>query len=143
MTAGRQRGVARCATLGRRVASVMLVAGALGAGACATGGGVGYRAAAADGASSAILIENNSWDPVTVYVSRSGQLWRLGDVPALGKIRFSAQRIGFVADGGTTYLVARPLAGRTYRSEPFMFPRGGVAVWTIENQTGLSHISVR
>jgi hypothetical protein len=39
--------------------------------------------------------------------------------------------------------VAHPLAGNSFRSEQFMFPSGGVAVWTIENQSGLSHVSVR
>lgn len=131
------------ATLGRHMVVAAFALGSMITGACASGGGVGYRAAAAAGESSAIVIENNSWDRVTVYVSRSGQLWRLGDVAALGKSKFSAKTIGFVADGRSTYLVAHPLAGQSYRSEAFMFPSGGVAVWTIENQSGLSHVSIR
>ena len=101
------------------------------------------RAAALGNSPSSIVVENNSWDRVTVYVSRGDQLWRLGDVSALAHTEFPVQRLGFLADGRSTFLVAHPLAGRSFRSEQFMFPSGGVAVWTIENQSGLSHVSVR
>lgn len=110
--------------------------------ACASGGGVGLRAQQMD-AGSAVVIDNNSWDRVTVYISRGDQLWRLGDVGALSHAQFPMQRLGFFADGRGTYLVARPLAGQQFRSEQFMFPTGGIATWTIENQSGLSHVSVR
>ena len=110
--------------------------------ACASSG-VGMRAAQSANSPASIVVENNSWDRVTVYVSRGDQLWRLGDVGALGRTEFPIQRFGFLTDGRSTYLVAHPLAGRSFRSEQFMFPSGGVAVWTIENQNGLSHVSVR
>jgi hypothetical protein len=133
---GRLRAVARrCAT------AVAFVAGASMA-ACATSGSVGQRAAMLETESS-VVIQNNSWEYVTVYVQRNGTLWRVGDVEAMGKARFSMARFGFMADGGSTSLVARPLAGQAFQSESFIFPVGRTAVWTIENQSAFSHVVVR
>jgi hypothetical protein len=131
------------AQLSRHFVSVAIVMSAATITACASGGGVGRRAAHYDASPTSVVIENNSWDRVTVYISRGDQLWRLGDVGALARTEFPVQRLGFIADGRSTYLVAHPLAGQSFRSEQFMFPSGGIAVWTIENQSGLSHVSVR
>ena len=130
------------AQIGRHLVAASLIVGAGAMSACASGG-IGTRAAQMQTGPSAVVIENNSWDRVTVYISRGDQLWRLGDVGALARTEFPIQRLGFIADGRSTYLVAHPLAGQSFRSEQFMFPSGGVAVWTIENQSGLSHVSVR
>ena len=130
------------AEMSRHLVAASLIVGAATMSACASGG-VGMRAAQYGSSPSAVVIENNSWDRVTVYISRGDQLWRLGDVGALARTEFPVQRLGFLADGRSTFLVAHPLAGQSFRSEQFMFPTGGVAVWTIENQTGLSHVSVR
>lgn len=110
---------------------------------CASRGSVGQRAAAANRPTASLLIQNNSWDRVTVYISRGGQLWRLGDVSSMAQLRVPAESAGLYADGRTTYLVAHPLAGQAFRSEPFTFPIDGEAVWTIENQASLSHVSIR
>ena len=131
------------ATLSRHLVVASLIAGAAGMTGCASGGGLGVRAQQMENSPTAVVVENNSWDRVTVYISRGDQLWRLGDVGALTRTEFPVQRLGFFADGRSTFIVARPLAGQQFRSEQFMFPTGGVAVWTIENQTGLSHVSVR
>ena len=131
------------ATMGRHLVVASMIAGAAAMTACASAGGIGARAAQMENSPNSVVIENNSWDRVTVYISRGDQLWRLGDVGALGKTEFPIQKLGFFADGRSTYLVAHPLAGSSFRSEQFMFPSGGVAVWTIENQSGLSHVSVR
>jgi hypothetical protein len=130
------------AEIGRHLVTASMIVGAVTMTACASGG-VGARAAAWSNSPTSVVIENNSWDRVTVYISRGDQLWRLGDVGALGRTEFPVQRLGFLADGRSTYLVAHPLAGQSFRSEQFMFPSGGIAVWTIENQSGLSHVSVR
>ena len=130
------------AQIGRHLVAASLIVGSATMSACASGG-IGTRAAQMDSGASAVVIENNSWDRVTVYISRGDQLWRLGDVGALARLEFPVQRLGFIADGRSTYLVAHPLAGQSFRSEQFMFPSGGIAVWTIENQSGLSHVSVR
>ena len=130
------------AQIGRHLVAASMIVGAATMSGCASGG-VGTRAAQYGSSPSAVVIENNSWDRVTVYISRGDQLWRLGDVGALARTEFPVQRLGFLADGRSTFLVAHPLAGQSFRSEQFMFPTGGVAVWTIENQSGLSHVSVR
>jgi len=130
------------AQVGRHLVAASMIVGAATMTACASGG-VGTRAAQYSSSPSAVVIENNSWDRVTVYISRGDQLWRLGDVGALARTEFPVQRLGFLSDGRSTFLVAHPLAGQSFRSEQFMFPTGGVAVWTIENQSGLSHVSVR
>lgn len=130
------------ATICRHFVVASLVVGASAITGCASGGGVGFRAQQMQ-APTSVVIENNSWDRVTVYISRGDELWRLGDVGALSKTEFPMNRLGFFADGRSTFLVARPLAGQQFRSEQFMFPTGGIATWTIENQSGLSHVSVR
>jgi hypothetical protein len=131
------------AEIGRHLVAASMIVGAATMTACASAGGVGARAAASNNSPTSVVIENNSWDRVTVYISRGEQLWRLGDVGALARTEFPIQRLGFLADGRSTFLVAHPLAGQSFRSEQFMFPSGGIAVWTIENQAGLSHVSVR
>ena len=130
------------AKVGRHVVVASMIVGAASLSACASGG-VGLRARQYESSPSSVVIENNSWDRVTVYISRGDQLWRLGDVGALARTEFPIQKLGFIADGRSTFLVAHPLAGQSFRSEQFMFPSGGIAVWTIENQSGLSHVSVR
>jgi len=130
------------AQVGRHLVAASMIVGAATMTACASGG-VGTRAAQYGSSPSAVVIENNSWDRVTVYISRGDQLWRLGDVGALARTEFPVQKLGFLSDGRSTFLVAHPLAGQSFRSEQFMFPTNGVAVWTIENQSGLSHVSVR
>jgi len=126
------------AVVGRRVRLMAILIGAGALTACASAGGVGSRAAVAAREPTSIVIENNSWDRVTVYISRGDQLWRLGDVSALARTEFPVHRMGFLADGRSTFL-----AGRSFRSDQFMLISGTVAVWTIENQSGLSHVSVR
>src|SRR5439155_19869203 len=71
------------ALIGRRLRLMALLLGAGAMAACASAGSVGQRAAAAAMTPTSIVIENNSWDRVTVYISRGDQLWRLGDVSAL------------------------------------------------------------
>jgi hypothetical protein len=131
------------AEIGRHLVAASMIVGAVTMTACASAGGVGTRAAAYGSSPTSVVIENNSWDRVTVYISRGDQLWRLGDVGALARTEFPIQRLGFLADGRSAFLVAHPLAGQSFRSEQFMFPTGGIAIWTIENQAGLSHVSVR
>jgi hypothetical protein len=130
------------ALVSRHLVAASMILSAASLSACASAG-VGSRAQAYSMSPSAVVIENNSWDRVTVYISRGDQLWRLGDVGALTRMEFPISRLGFIADGRSTFLVAHPLAGHSFKSEQFMFPTGGIAVWTIENQSGLSHVSVR
>jgi hypothetical protein len=110
--------------------------------ACASGGN-GYHAEEARERPSGLVVENHMWAPVTVYILRSGQPSRLGNIDGLGQRSFSLDKLRFAVDGSDVYLVARPLAGQPFRSEPFTFFRGGTAIWTIENSSQLSHVVLR
>jgi hypothetical protein len=72
------------AQLGRHLVAASIIVGAAGMSACASAG-VGARAQQYDASPTSVVIENNSWDRVTVYISRGDQLWRLGDVGALAR----------------------------------------------------------
>jgi hypothetical protein len=90
-----------------------------------------------------LVVENNSWGPVTVYISSSGQPWRLGAVDGSSKRTFSLDKFRSAVDAGAVYLVARPLAGNPFRSETFTFSLGGSATWTIEAAPEMSHVVLR
>jgi hypothetical protein len=121
---------------------LVLVVGAWTLCACATSGNVGSRMNAEAWGGGAIVVENNSWDRVTVYLSREGNPRRIGEVNALSNGTFPVRNIAILPDGRDAMLVARPLAGTPFRSDKFSF-NGGTVVWTIENQTSLSHLSLR
>jgi hypothetical protein len=115
-------------------------------------GGVGSRAEGSelsagedDGGeiSAALVVQNRSWKPVTVFVSKNGELRRLGNVDASRQRTFSLNQLPFAVDGRDHYLVARPLAGESFRSEAFAFSLERTTVWTIENKTAMSRLAVR
>ena len=112
-------------------------------GGCATAGTAGSRIASTAGPSE-VVIENNSWSRVTVYVAApSGQRIRLGVVEAFSRGTFPARRLDLLAGSGGAFLIARPLAGAAFRSETFLSPSDGLVVWTIYNQSAHSYISMR
>jgi len=90
----------------------------------------------------AIVVHNYSGDYTTVYLGRRGSMWRLGEIEGRGDATFPVPRAAF-ADAEDVYLVARRLAGPTFRSESFPLPSGTTAVWTIEGQPSLSHVALR
>jgi hypothetical protein len=118
-----------------------LLVGALLA-ACASGGGTGagYRDDATT-PSTTLLVENNSWGPVTVYISTGGKPWRLGAIDGFNRWSFSLDKLRSSIETGDVHLVA--LAGTAFRSEPFALPVGRTTVWTIENTIAMSHVAVR
>jgi hypothetical protein len=90
-----------------------------------------------------VVIENNSWDRVSVFLSNAGRVRLLGVVPAMDRASFPGRRVGYVLEGERSVLIARPLAGNAFESEPFFFRRGDQPVWTIENRHVLSRLSMR
>jgi hypothetical protein len=80
---------------------------------------------------------------MTVYVAGGGGFRRLGDVEGLSERFFSPSKVGALTSDMNAFLVARPLAGRPFRSEPLVFAPGRTLVWTIQNQPALSYLSVR
>jgi hypothetical protein len=111
--------------------------------ACTTAGAAPGRRAPATGPVE-VMIDNESWSRVTVYVAtQSGQRLRLGDVEGFSRATFPARRLNLLASSGGTFLIARPLAGIAFRSETFLPPSNGLVVWTIQNVSSHSYISTR
>jgi hypothetical protein len=119
--------------------------------ACASGGaGRHSELSAVDGGAETsdgpthVVVSNQSWQRVTVYITQGSMLWRLGDVEARSDRTLPLKNFGRSLMGSTSYFVARPLAGTPFRSEGFeMSPRGGVPIWTIENHTATSFVTIR
>jgi hypothetical protein len=109
--------------------------------ACASGG-AGSRAEVPE-LTRNVVIENHSWGPVTIYMSMGGPPMRLGDVDGMGRRTFSLNQFRAAMDAHDVYLVARPLAGQSFRSEAIPFFPGRTTVWTIENVSSLSQLVVR
>jgi hypothetical protein len=110
-------------------------------GACASGGG-GAHTEESD-RPSALMVQNRSWMPVTVYVSKSGVMRRIGAVEATSGRVFVLDELPFTPDGRDQYLVARPLSGDAVRSEAFAFSPGRTTIWTIEKAGSMSRVVVR
>ena len=131
------------AGISRHLLVMGLVVGSGMLGACATAGAARGGIASATGPSE-IVIENNSWSRVIVYVAApSGQRIRLGVVEAFSRGTFPARRLDLLGGSGGAFLIARPLAGTAFRSETFLPPSSGLVVWTIHNQNAHSYISMR
>jgi hypothetical protein len=109
--------------------------------ACATVGG-GPSSEASDD-SGALVIENNSWSAVTVYLLASGQPWRLGSVESASARSFALDQHRYALSGRDVYLIARPLAGQPFHSDAFVIPMGRTTVWRIENATAMSTLLMR
>lgn len=118
--------------------------------ACASGGASAHPEPAAvdneaetnDGPNH-VVVSNQSWNRVTVYISQGSAVWRLGDVEAKSDRSLSLKNLG-KSLFGTVYFVGRPLAGTPFRSEAFeMNPRSGVPIWTIDNHAATSFVTIR
>jgi hypothetical protein len=117
-------------------------------GACASGGmGTYAESSVADGADesseapSQVVVDNRSWDRVTVYVTESTVVWRLGEVEPMTRRTLPLKKVGRSLLGRTAQFIGRRLAGGAFRSESFGVNAGsGIPTWTIENQAGLSSV---
>jgi hypothetical protein len=131
------------AGISRHLWVIGLVVGSGMLNACATAGAARGGIASGIGPSE-VVVENNSWSRVTVYAAtQGGQPVRLGVVEGFSQATFPARRLNLLMGGGGAFLIARPLAGRAFRSETFLPPSNGVVVWRIQNQSAYSYITVR
>jgi hypothetical protein len=121
------------------VRSLACVLAAAALAACAP---AGHLESAPSPAANRILVHNQSWARVAVYLARRGDLWRLGELDGLSDGSFSVPRWAS-ADLDEVYFVARPLAGTSFRSESFSFAGGATAVWTIASQSTMSYVALR
>lgn len=90
-----------------------------------------------------LVVRNNNWSAMTVYVAGGVGFRRLGEVEGLSERFFSPNKLGTLTSDMHAILVARPLAGTPFRSEPLAFAPGRTLVWTIQNQPALSYLTVR
>jgi hypothetical protein len=107
--------------------------------ACAT---AGHSDPAPSPVANRVVVHNYNWDRLTVYIAGRGTSWRLGAIDGLDEATFRVPRAA-LASVEDVHLVARPIAGASFRSESFVFPGGTTAVWTVQNQTALSHVILR
>lgn len=90
-----------------------------------------------------VVVENNSFYDVNVYLARDGHLRRLGFVMSQqdGAFRITNAMLC----GAVTYqLVANPVGSREkFVSRSIDVQRGGVAFWMLEPAAWLSYVVVR
>ena len=130
------------AAINTRLSIVALAATMATLGACATLGGMAPRRAS-NSQPSGLIVQNNGWNQVTVYLIQGGARLRVGEVAGFSTQVFPGNRLGMMTGGSSTFLVARPLAGTPFRSENLVFTAGRTLVWTIENQPAHSYLSLR
>ena len=134
---------ARRSSARHRVRATAVIAGIALLPACATSRSA-HDESAPPPATTTVTIENQSWDHISVYmVTAAGQRIGLGRVEGNSVTTFSAKTVGALTAGSGTYFIARPLAGKTFRSETFTLPFRGRVIWTIQNQRSLSQVILR
>lgn len=122
-----------------RTARILRVVGLLAAAALSACASAARSENALSPVTTRLLVRNFSPEHVTLYLAGRGSKWRLGEIAGSGDVTLPVPRWA-LADIGEVYLVARPLAGRPFRSESFFLPRGGTAIWTIESHPAMSHV---
>ena len=90
-----------------------------------------------------LVVENNNWADMTMYLIRNGTRMRIGSVPSLGTERFvlSEAMIGGVGD---IRILADPIgSSATWLSQPLVVMPGQEVRFRLENNVQLSSYSVR
>jgi hypothetical protein len=120
-------------------------------GACATGGvarnadrSVADVSADASADSAQVVVNNQSGERVTVYISQGSEAWRLGDIEPYSRRTLSLTSVERELVDRSAFLIARRPSGPPFRSESFaVTPDGGMPTWTIESYTPFSYVSFR
>ncbi|MCA9735993.1 MAG: hypothetical protein KC645_00020 [Gemmatimonadetes bacterium] len=90
----------------------------------------------------AVVVANQNWADMTIYVSTASARMRLGMVGTLQQRSFEVAW-GSVGQGAVV-LIAQPLGGtRDYRSPGVPVEPGATLRWTLENELSMSHLEVR
>lgn len=90
-----------------------------------------------------LVVENNNWADMTLYVVRGNVRSRVGAVPALGKSRFVLPST-LVAGISDIQLLADPIGSRhAYLSPPIPVFPGQEVHFRLENNVQLSSYSIR
>lgn len=91
----------------------------------------------------ALVVENNNWQDMTVYLLRDGMRFRLGSVPSLARERFVLNS-AMMGGTGTLQIIADPLgSNRAWVSEPFLVQPGDEVRFKLENNISLSSYMIR
>ena len=89
-----------------------------------------------------LLVENNNWADMAIYLVRDGMRTRLGTAPSLGRTRFVLPD-AMIGGSGELRLLADPI-GSTQRflSQPIHVTPGDQVRFRLENNVQLSSYSV-
>lgn len=90
----------------------------------------------------ALVVDNNNWTDMTLYVLRDGMRVRIGSVTALSKARFRLSD-ALIGGAGDVRILADPLAaGDRFVSHPLTILPGQEVRLRLENNIALSSYSV-
>jgi hypothetical protein len=93
---------------------------------------------AAPASATTVIVENNNWLDMNVYVLRSGARLRLGTVPSIATRRFALPAGATIATNDVR-LEADPIgSSRSFVSSPIPFIEGDDIIWRLENYLPLS-----
>ena len=113
---------------------------AVSAGACASGG----QARGPDGVGQGqteLLVENNNWQDMALYLLRAGTKVRIGSVPSFAKARIPLN--GALIGAGEIQLLADPIgSSRRFVTEPITVQPGQQIRFRLENNLAISSYSV-
>lgn len=103
------------------------------------------RNAGVDGPSTektTMVVENNNWSDMTVYILRDGVRTRMGAVPSMGRATFVLSS-ALVGGTGEIRVQADPLgSSNKWTSQPILIVPGNQVRFRLENNVALSSYSV-
>ncbi|MEX2281351.1 MAG: hypothetical protein WEE89_02560 [Gemmatimonadota bacterium] len=89
-----------------------------------------------------MLVENNNWADMTVYILRDGVRTRLGAVPSMSRSTFVLSN-AMLAGTGELRVMADPLGSpHKWTSQPILLNPGNQVRFRLENNVSLSTYSV-
>jgi hypothetical protein len=86
-----------------------------------------------------VVVHNYTTDPLTVYLTGHGTVYRLGTVGALGEGSFLVP--AEAPELGEYFLTARRTGGRMLASERFPLTRSSTVEWTVEGRATTSSVA--
>jgi|SwirhirootsSR2_FD_contig_41_5060889_length_534_multi_16_in_0_out_0_1 hypothetical protein len=91
---------------------------------------------------SELVVENNNWQDMALYVLRAGSRWRVGSVPSFTKARFVLSET-LIGGTGEIQLMADPIGSSArFVSEPMIVQPGQQVRFRLENNLAVSSYSV-
>jgi hypothetical protein len=89
----------------------------------------------------ALIVENNNWQDMALYLLRSGTKVRIGSVPSFSKARIPLS--GALIGAGEIQLLADPIgSNRRFVTEPINVQPGQQVLFRLENNLAVSSYSV-